>query len=84
MKAIETTRIGIRNARPATVTPVPAGVDAYVFLALYLDDKREDGYIVSGSYGNRDTFGLRQRGMVDGVVLKVRLIDIAEAEALAS
>lgn len=79
MKAIETTRIGVRNARPATVLPVPAGVDPYVFLALFLEEKQQDGYKVAGSYGNRDTFGLRQIGMVDGVVLKVALIDVPEA-----
>lgn len=80
MKAIETTRIGVRNARPATVIPVPAGVDAHVFLALILEEKRSDGYIVSGSYGNRDTFGLRQIGMVDGIVLKIRLVEVETVE----
>lgn len=85
MKAIETARIGVRNCKPATVTPVPAGVDPYVFLALMLEEKQSDGFKVSGSYGNKDTYGLRQiDGAVDGVVLRVRLIDIEAVEAIAS
>lgn len=83
MKAIETTRVGTRTAKPPTLIPVPAGVDAHVFLALILEEKQQDGYKVSGSYGNRDTFGLRQIGMVDGIVLKIRLVDVPEVNEAA-
>lgn len=77
-KAIEITRVGVRNCKPPTVTPVPAGVDPYVFLALYLDEQMSEGYMVVTSYHNPNTYGLCKRGsMIDAPVLKVQLVDIA-------
>jgi hypothetical protein len=79
VKAIEVALLGVRNCKPPTIIPVPAGVDAYVFMALYLDEKMTDDYLIVRSYGNADTFGLCKRGSVaEPAVLRVRLIDIAE------
>lgn len=81
MKAIQITRLGVRNCKPPTVTPVPAGVDAHVFMALYLEEQMSDGYKVVGSYGNPDTYGLSKRGgMIDSPVLKVELIEMEAVE----
>ena len=85
MKAIQITRLGVRNCKPPTVTPVPANVDPDLFMALYLEEQMADGYKVVGSYGNRDTYGLCKRGgAIDAPVLKVELIDIEAVEAIAS
>lgn len=85
MKAIEVARIGERNCKPATVIPVPDGMDATVFLALFLDDHMMDGYTVVNSYGNANTFGLSKRGgVLQPYVLRIRLIEMEAVEAIAS
>lgn len=83
MKAIQVTLLGVRNCKPPSVIPVPQGMDTYIFLALFLEEKISDGCKVIGSYKNADTYGVRQPGELGGV-LKVELIDIEAVEAIAS
>jgi hypothetical protein len=83
MKAIQVTLLGVRNCRPPSIIPVPQGMDAYVFMALFLEERMSDGCKVIGSYKNADTYGVKQPGATGGV-LKVELIDIEAVEAKAS
>ena len=85
MKALEVTTIGQRNARPGTVIPVPVGMDAEVFLSVFIDEKMQDGYTVVGSYGDQNTVGMCKRGgALEPPVLRVRIIEIKAVEAMAS
>lgn len=85
MKALEVSTVGQRNARPGTVIPVPVGMDAQVFLSVFIDEKMQDGYTVVGSYGNQNTVGMCKRGgALEPPVLRVKIVEIAEVEAKAS
>jgi hypothetical protein len=81
MKAIEAVRVGIRNnTKPPTIIPVPDGMDAEVFLAMFVDEQMCDGYKVVGSYGNANTVGMCKRdGVLEPPVLRIRIIEIPEA-----
>ena len=79
MKALKTWHAG-RNVKPATIIPVPAAMEAMVFLAIFIESCMEDGYKVVASYGNPHTFCVQKRGNKDNPVLVIQLAEVAEAK----